>query len=64
MRIIKAGEMITAYGTRGIRNLTRGKAYKCLNGTEEGIFASSPFVTVIDDDGKEYSFHQSRFEEC
>lgn len=59
--VFKAGQMITAQGTRGT-SLTRGKQYECINGTEEGIFPSSPYVTVIDDNGNQYSCHQSRFE--
>ena len=59
----KPGEMITAHGVHGLTNLTTGKQYECLHGTEPGIFESRPFVTVIDDNGKKYSCHQSRFEE-
>ncbi|WPH60380.1 hypothetical protein [Vibrio phage vB_VpaS_SD15] len=59
---IQPGEMITAYGVRGLDNLTTGKQYKCVNGTEPGIFETRPFVTVIDDNGNEYACHQSRFE--
>ncbi len=52
---------IIAQGVRGIRDLTHGKQYTALYGIEEGIFACRPFVTVIDDVGKEYSCHASRF---
>lgn len=61
-RIIQPNELITAYGTRGMRNLTAGKEYVCINGTEAGLFPGRPYVSVIDDDGKLYSCHQSRFE--
>ena len=57
-----AGQKITAYGTRDLRNLTKNKEYTCLYGTEAGIFYNRPFVTVIDDDGEKFSCHQSRFE--
>ena len=61
-RGIKAGEMITAYGTHGVSGLTKGKQYQCLHGTEAGIFTDRPFVTVINDHGERFSCHQSRFE--
>lgn len=41
--------------------LTEGKIYNCLNGLEEGIFYSRPFVSFIDDNGKKCSCHASRF---
>jgi len=59
--VLEAGEAIIATGVRGLRHLTTGKTYYAINGTEGGIFESSPYVTVINDVGKEYSCHQSRF---
>jgi len=59
--VFKKDQIITAYGTRGV-SLTKNKEYKCINGTEEGIFATRPFVTVTNDNGKQASYHQSRFE--
>lgn len=57
----KTGDIIKAYGTRGV-NLTYGKEYRCLYGTEKGIFPDRPFVSVINDLGQECAYHQSRFE--
>jgi len=42
--------------------LTDGKVYTALHGIEPGIFEDRPFVTVIDDLGKRWSGHLSRFE--
>lgn len=59
---VKAGDTIYLTGSRGITNhLTHNKAYKALYGGEEGIFAGSPYVTVIGDNGEKYSCHLSRF---
>jgi len=59
--MLNPGDEIICEGSRGLSNLTSGKAYKALHGKEDGIFENRPFVTVIDDDGKEYSCHLSRF---
>ena len=52
---------IIAVGTRGLTNLTNGREYTALNGIEPGILPSRPYVTVVDDEGKVYSCHASRF---
>lgn len=55
---------ITAQGIRGVEDhLTQDKIYTALHGLEEGIFSNRPFVTVIDDNGKTFSCHASRFVE-
>lgn len=56
-----AGQDIVCLGTRGTPTLTRGKIYHSLFGLERGILPGSPFVTVIDDEGKRYSCHAARF---
>lgn len=56
------GEEIICIGARTADgNLTDGKRYQALYGIEEGIFSTSPYVTVIGDDGRRYSCHASRF---
>lgn len=52
---------IIALGTRDLRDLTTGKTYQAIYGLEEGIFTSRPFVTIIDDCGKQRTLHASRF---
>lgn len=42
--------------------LTEGKVYEVLHGIEPGIFEDRPYVTVVDDLGKERRWHLSRFE--
>lgn len=56
-----AGQDIVCIGSRDIAKLTRGKIYKSLNGIERGVLPSSPFVTVINDEGQPYTCHASRF---
>lgn len=53
---------IKAVGVRDERRLTKGKIYITLHGIEAGIFKDSPYVTVVDDDGRNLSCHASRFE--
>lgn len=53
---------LKAIGVRDISDkLTTGKEYEALFGIEEGIFLDRPYVTVIGDNGKQYSCHASRF---
>ena len=52
---------LKATGVRGLFNLTEGKIYTSLKGIEEGIFIDRPFVSLIDDNGKPFSCHASRF---
>ena len=52
---------LLAIGVSDIRELTEGKVYEALYGWEEGIFENRPFVSVIDDTGKQYSCHLVRF---
>lgn len=52
---------VKAVGTRGLTNLTYGKEYELLHGIEPGMVPTRPFVTVIDDNGKEFHCHASRF---
>ena len=59
-KVIEGTELI-AVGTRGLTNLTLNKVYIALYGAEPGIFPNSPYVSVIDDAGKQYSCHLSRF---
>jgi hypothetical protein len=58
---IVPGSTIIARGVRDLGNLTAGKAYTAIKGREEGIFECRPFVTVVDDDGKNYCCHLDRF---
>lgn len=57
-----AGDKIKCLNNIGYYTLTEGKIYTCLYGLEDGIFANRPFVTVINDNGKEVGAHASRFE--
>jgi len=60
--VVKEGQEILCIGARNIENnLTNGKTYVALNGLEAGIFPDRPYVTVIGDNGTEYSCHASRF---
>ncbi len=59
--MMKAGDKIKCRNSIGYYNLTEGKVYECLHGLEEGIFSDRPFVSFIDDNGKECSAHASRF---
>jgi len=45
----------------GYTNLTPGKAYQIVRFTP-GIFATCPYVVVIDNNGKETTAHKQRFE--
>ena len=62
--IIYKGQLITANGCRGNseQGLTEGKLYKCINGTESGIY-QEPYVTVINDNGRRSTCYQYRFEQ-
>lgn len=53
---------LLAIGVRGLFNLTKNKEYITLRGIEPGIFENSPFVSIIDDNGKGFSCHLGRFE--
>ena len=53
--------IIEAIGVRDLRSLTTGKHYETINGIEGGIFADSPYITLIDDDGNKQSMHAARF---
>lgn len=60
--VFAKGETIIAVGVSGYEyQLTEGKEYVCLHGTEKGIFAGRPYVTVIGDRGREVSCHATRF---
>lgn len=63
--VLHDGAEIVALGVQGVsftyNALTIGKTYKALYGLEEGIFQSRPYVTVIDNTGKELCCHASRF---
>jgi hypothetical protein len=62
METIVPGSRIVAVGTRDMGGqLTRGKVYTAINGREEGMFATRPYVTVVSDDGNKHSYHLSRF---
>ena len=63
MKNFEKGESMRAVVTRDVAALTKGRVYKCLNGTEPGIFETRPYVTVVDDFGKNLTCHQRRFEE-
>lgn len=55
-------DSVVCLDSRGYsRRLTEGNIYQCLFGVEVGIFTSSPYITVIGDDGKQVSCHASRF---
>lgn len=54
--------LLKAIGVRNYDGLTKNKEYKTLNGIEDGIFSDRPFVTIINDYGKEHSCHFQRFE--
>ena len=58
---VAPGTEIVAIGTRDLHYLTSGKTYIAINGKEEGIFETRPFVTVVADDGLRHSMHLSRF---
>lgn len=57
----KPGEDIICVSNQGYCNLTIGKTYTCLYGTEEGIFASHPYVSVKDDVGRKATTYDWRF---
>jgi hypothetical protein len=61
MKTVVPDMPILAIGVRDYPNLTSFKVYTAINGREEGIFETSPFVTVIGDDGKKLTCHLSRF---
>lgn len=54
--------LLRAVGVRNYDGLTLNKEYKTLNGIEDGILPDKPFVTIINDYGKEHSCHFQRFE--
>lgn len=54
--------LLKAIGVRNYDGLTLNKEYKTLNGIEDGILPDKPFVTIINDYGKEHSCHFQRFE--
>ena len=58
---VLVGTELLAVGVDDISTLTEGKLYKSLYGWEEGIFETRPYVSIIDDSGKQYSCHLSRF---
>lgn len=58
---VVAGTKLIAIGTRGYPDLTEQKSYIAINGAEEGIFETRPFVTVVGDKGINLSCHLSRF---
>ncbi len=59
----KKGDKLRCIGARtATGKLTEGKIYVALTDTEPGIFPSSPYITVQDDEGRRYSCHVSRFE--
>ena len=53
--------LLEAVGVRDYPDFTVGKQYTTIRGIEEGIFEDRPYVTVIDDNGKEHSCHAARF---
>lgn len=58
---LEAGEEIICIGARELGLLVEGKRYQTLYGLEPGVFADRPYVTVITENGREGSFHASRF---
>lgn len=61
MTTFEPGETIICVSNEGYRNLTIGKTYICLYGTEEGIFGSRPYVSVQDDVGRKATTYDWRF---
>jgi hypothetical protein len=59
-RVLEGTELL-AVGVSDIRELTEGKLYKALYGWEKGIYKDRPYVSIIGDNGKQYSCHLSRF---
>jgi len=59
-KVISGTELI-AIGTSGYNDLTAGNTYIAINGAEEGIFETRPFVTVVGNRGINLSCHLSRF---
>jgi len=58
----RPNQEIICTASRGFEGaLTTGHVYRCMYGTEEGILAYRPFVTVVDDNGHTLSCHASRF---
>lgn len=58
---LEAGEEIICIGGEDRWFLTNGKRYRAVNGLQEGMFPTQPYVTVIADHGKEVVYHASRF---
>lgn len=55
------GTKLVAVGARDLDWLTSDNIYVALNGKEEGIFETRPYVSITGDDGKTHSCHLSRF---
>ena len=60
-KVIK-GTKIVLINNSGYPQLTMGKEYEAAEDAEPGIFASRPFVTIINDFGNPSVCHLSRFE--
>ena len=59
---LEEGEEIICIGARTADNaLVNGKRYQALSGLEPGVFSDRRYVTVIKENGREASFHASRF---
>ena len=56
------GERLVCVSNQAVeRYLTRGMVYTATRNQEPGIFASDPYIKIINDRGNEWTCHASRF---
>ena len=63
MKVFEKGEAMLAQDFDDFVNVTEGKRYDCLYGTETRGWSDHWYVTIVDDTGDQFSCRQSRFRE-
>lgn len=59
----KKGDKLKCIANRGVERYLRSNiVYIAVTDTEPGIFTSDPYITVVNENGDEYSCHARRFE--